>query len=270
MRIRIWISLLLIWSVQLVQAQFHQEGQRVELLLSNGKSVKGTITEHTDTQISIQSRKATRTYEKSDIKHINYIGTMESTALESESKTIAMQDYQMIAPNALAAKEGLSYRNISLLANQFSYGFNENWTLQFGFELFTIIVDSDVDSPILYLAPKYSFSLADQWTAAISVASFKWEDEFAFAPLAILSYGNTKHNVSAGIGSGYNDSDNESIYYLAFTTTMNNRISFLGEVYLQPRFYSVGVRIRLGKASSLDLTYVPGASIPIPTLSLAF
>lgn len=270
MRIRIWISLLLIWSVQLVQAQFHQEGQRVELLLSNGKSVKGTITEHTDTQISIQSSKATRTYEKSDIKHIEYLDAVETSPEDNEYLTIAMQDYQMAVPNALAAREGLSYRNIALVGNQFSYGFNKNWTLQFGFELLTsAFIDSG--DPILYLAPKYSFSLADQWTGALSVATFKWDKDIVLVPISTVTYGSTKHNVSAGFGFAANYEDNDEILpYLAFTTSMSKTISFVGEIYLKPVFVTAAIRIRLGKASSLDFTYVPGASFPIPTLSLAF
>lgn len=265
MNIRIISTLLLLCFAMMAKAQFSQAGQYVTVTLRDGRTFQGLIVESTDDILSLKYDDQTVDIDRNRITDIVYGMHSKDILPISELKDVplAMCDYHFLTPNALAAEHRLSYRNIYLFGQQFSYGFNDRFTLQFGTELASILIEgSDARVPVIYLSPKVSFAKSEKMTFAISPMTLFNDEGGLVGMTGIATYGDKVRNISFGTGrvipfEDFDDSDDHvNVLYTALTFPLSNRISFTSEIFLKPVFGHLStVRLRLGQSSSFDVGF---------------
>jgi len=127
--------ILILFSIG-IYAQFDQNIEHVKIYMKDGKVIRGIFKEMNSTEITYYLDGNTHTVKRSDVRKFS----INDSLTGGESVDKARRDYSdqyLFFQSALPTTKGqLTYKNYNVFVNQFSYGFNEHFSLSSGFETY--------------------------------------------------------------------------------------------------------------------------------------
>ena len=249
--------------------------------LTDGTNFFGKVLETTSTSVIMQTKSVPRI--EIPLAQIKEVDVIQSTNIKNGAYWFpnphATRYYY--SPSAISLKKGEGYyQNTYLFLNSVHYGVTNNISVGGGIEF----ISTFTGNPILYVTPKISFKVADQFYAGAGVllASLPDVDESgrgaAGIGYGIGTYGNAENNVTVGLGYGFirDEMAKQPVITISGMTRISKKASLVSENWIVPgtAFFSYGVRF-FGEKISVDLALVNNADIAqelpigIPFVSVA-
>jgi len=249
--------------------------------LTDGTNFFGKVLETTSTSVIMQTKSVPRI--EIPLAQIKEVDVIQSTNIKNGAYWFpnphATRYYY--SPSAISLKKGEGYyQNTYLFLNSVHYGVTNNISVGGGIEF----ISTFTGNPILYVTPKISFKVADQFYAGAGVllASLPDVDESgrgaAGIGYGIGTYGNAENNVTVGLGYGFirDEMAKQPVITISGMTRISKKASLVSENWIVPgtAFFSYGVRF-FGEKISVDLALVNNSDIAqelpigIPFVSVA-
>ncbi len=190
--------------------------------------------------------------------------------------------------SGLHLKKGeATYQNTYLFFHSFNWAVTDNLTLGISFELLSILFSGqskrnaiDFD-PIYVLTPQYTIQVHDNWRMGIGIMYGQVADIFENIAIGygLLTYGNSEHNATLGLGLGsfdygYYGTKSDLVVNLSGMTRITKHISLVTENWFYPKekdwgsteIFTYGMRF-IWETMSLDIALLNNnkiaSSIPI-------
>jgi len=249
--------------------------------LTDGTNFFGKVLETTSTSVIMQTKSVPRI--EIPLAQIKDVEVIQATNIKNGAYWFpnphATRYYY--SPSAISLKKGEGYyQNTYLFLNSVHYGITNNISVGGGIEF----ISTFSGYPIIYVTPKVSFKVADQFYAGAGVllASLPEIDEggrgAAGIGYGIGTYGNSENSVTVGLGYGFirDEMAKQPVITISGMTRISKKASLVSENWIVPgnAFFSYGVRF-FGEKISVDLALVNNADIAevlpigIPFVSVA-
>jgi hypothetical protein len=235
--------------------------------LTDGTSLFGKVLETTSTSVTIQTKSVPKL--EIPVGQIKNVEVIQSINIKGGSYWFpnphATRYY--FGPSAISLKKGEGYyQNTYLVLNSVQYGFTNNISVGAGIEF----ISTFSGDPIMYVTPKVSFKVANNFYAGAGVllATLPDVDESGRGAAGIAygigTYGNSENNVTVGLGYGFirDQLADQPIVTISGMTRISKKASLVSENWLVPgqSFFSYGVRF-FGEKLSVDLALVNSSDI---------
>lgn len=266
--------ILILFSIG-IYAQFDQNIEHVKIYMKDGKVIRGIFKEMNSTEITYYLDGNTHTVKRSDVRKFS----INDSLTGGESVDKARRDYSdqyLFFQSALPTTKGqLTYKNYNVFVNQFSYGFNEHFSLSSGFETVSFFVDEGF--PVLFFTPKLSVG-NDKLHYSLSTTMFVNGNDYAGIINANATYGDRKSNFTFGVSLPYNgdDIDNDLVYNINGMASAGDKLSFLLDAVIYNEFgfviFGGGIRYIADNGIAVDAAVVGIEDLdrPLPVLGLSF
>ncbi|OEK05773.1 hypothetical protein [Roseivirga misakiensis] len=241
------------------QTEEEKVNQSVIITLMDKSEITGELISENDQEIVIESNSlGLLTFQRAEIRKIIYLNADGKLPNPNPTR-------YFIGQSAYNLEKGEGYyQNIYGLVNLVSFGITDRFSVLAGTEIISLFNGA----PILLTNLKYGFPIAKNLRAAASFTYITSGGEFAgdlnLGSLnALLTYGNTEHNVTLGTGYALANGEinNTSILTIGGMTRLTNRLAFVSENYVlmgeNDALLSGGVRY-IAKKLTVDLLIFQG------------
>jgi len=281
MRVRNLIMILLLAIIlpvsQLNAQQTVSQNQTVEVRLNDGNILIGTIIQQDSEEITLSSSTfGEMTLSRSTIKSITPI--TKSTALSNSRYGFANPNpskYLLGSSSIPMEKGSVSFQSVWIFFNSFTYTPVEYFSITGGFEIISMFFGAS--GPYFYmLNPRVSFNVVDNLYIGGNIMYINsLKTTTTFSGLATLnanaSYGTADHNITAGLGWGWVESQfsTKPIITVAGMTRLTKGLGLVSENWMIPSLinetgyygiFSYGLRF-IGEKTTIDLAFINNPDI---------
>lgn len=247
-----------------------------QVVLNDGSTIAGRLTEINDREIVLQSATLGEVrLQKEKIKTMTVVSAIDEKKGELWFPNPNPSRY-ILGNSAIPMEKGSGYyQNTWIFINSFSYAFTKNISVSGGFEILSILAGGD-GPYAFFINPRVSFELADNFYAGGNILyanTIKTVEEFSgLATLnAFATYGNRNNNLTLAVGWGWAEGEFSArpVFSVSGMTRVSKRIGFITENWLIPGIgdnggyyglFSYGIRF-LGEKTSIDLAFVNNKDI---------
>lgn len=292
-RILCLLLVMLLITPSSVEAQ-DTEPETVEVKMKDGSTVIGELVIETADKLIVKT------------KTLGEITILKSTILEVKRlRSVNMVDgvywhenpnptRNLYGPTGYSLRKGEGYyQNILIFANQVSYGFTDQFTIGFGFEIISILAGANSfgDGPSIpgfTITPKYSIPIKkDKWNIGLGVLALHipGTDELFSAGIlyGVSTWGSRDNNFTLGFGFGITEGEftGKPTITLAANKRVGRRFGIVTENWFVPfgdeygSLFSFGFRY-IGERITWDFAlFGAGAAgefavSPLPLIGIAF
>ncbi|MBX2843591.1 MAG: hypothetical protein KTR26_17610 [Flammeovirgaceae bacterium] len=241
-----------------------------EIRLKNGSVFYGNIISHDQFEIIFSTDEIPSfSIERIKIKSIEQIDDLNQKRGEYWFPNPNSSRY-FVGSSAFGLKKGEGYyQNIYVFINSVNYGLTDYFSIGGGFESVSLFVGQ---LPGFFITPKINIPISKKLktAAGVMVIGYKAPDEEMQGlgiGYGIVSYGSRDHNISGGIGFGWNSQNfsETPVFTLSGMTRISRKVSLVSENWLLTNFdsgsiYSYGIRI-MGEKMSVDLGFWTNSDI---------
>ncbi len=235
----------MVFITAFIQAQDFNPGENVVVTLVDGSVIRGKFQSKTDKELVLSKGK-----ERIVILLEKILYYSDPDVVNEIPSTANYQDYAdqyTIFPSALPVEQKkIYYRNIDLFANIFSFGISERFSLNAGFESYSLLVG---ETPVLFVTPKVNLPVSDQVHFGIGTTALVFESELAGLLFGNVTIGSTRNNITLGLAYGYAEGEitDDPVVYLGYQVAISRKVSVLGEF--------IGVDLWDNAAGFFDLSF---------------
>jgi hypothetical protein len=174
---------------------------------------------------------------ESKIKSIDEAGKIkESSSSNSAWFRNPFATQGLFFPTGIGLKKGEgNYQNLMVGLNSVQYGITDNFSIGGGLEIITLVTTG---TPLaLYLQPKLSYSLSNNWHVSGGVYLFASGRNFSSnssiftLPFANLTYGNRDNNITVGTYISTQNGGGQLVL-IGGQIRAARKLAFVGELYL--------------------------------------
>ncbi|MCH8546379.1 MAG: hypothetical protein LAT54_06570 [Cryomorphaceae bacterium] len=258
--------------------QFNDTTKVYRVELNDGSVFFGTIIAR-DTEKLVLKTKVMPRVELShrDIKRMTEVKTTEYKKGKYWFANPHTSRY-LYSPSGFNLKKGEGYyQNTNLILNSFNVGVTDNITVGGGIELISTFVTLAFGEfqPIFFLTTKASVKIEDNLHIGggalyVNMPFYEYNQTSRTGSgiaYGIATYGNPDHNITAGLGWGFVQSEfSESpIITISGTSRFSERFAFISENWFIPvdgyyALYSYGVRF-IAESIAVDLAFINNPDI---------
>lgn len=237
-RLGVYLSMmLLLFSDQLIS----QETQTQKIYISkDGSEIIGILIDSTDQFITILNDKLGEIKIKSSdlVSSKLYIPTSPQNYIDPDDDddewfSPPVPSINFLNETAIGLKQGdLYYQNILLYGNKFGYGVTDHFSINAGFEWYSIV--NEGHAPILLIAPKYTFSNPDAVFhfgigSNILFNPNEFQNDWAGTIYAVSTIGDPDLNLTIGIGIAFFESyfSNTPAFQLGGVARLTKNFAFV-------------------------------------------
>ena len=250
------------------------EDQIVTITLSNKEKITGKVLRQDNTYLYLMVGSEKLTIPKKNILY-------HSIATQGEIKK---DDYRLYAdqyfltPSAIPVNKGeVYYRNIDLVGHLFSFGLTDQFSINAGFESYSIFVG---ETPVFIVTPKLNIPFKDTWRFGVGASSFIHEDDFGAFVFGNTTWGNKKNNFTIGLGIATDGEEvvDEPAFFAGYAFALSSRVSFYGDFISVPVFddddfdgiatFNIRVHFKGGIAFDIGAITNTGFDGAIPSLAV--
>ncbi|MFZ5941058.1 MAG: hypothetical protein ACOYXB_10850 [Bacteroidota bacterium] len=272
------VSAIFLLSALPVQAQNQTSrylNKYVEVTLNDGNILIGQITSDSEDEIVLQSA----TFGEMVISRKN-VSAIKNLEEKQASGKFGFENPNpskyLIGQSGIPMEKGsVSYQNVWIFLNSFTYSPVEFFSITGGFEIISMFFGAD--GPYFYmLNPKVNFKVIDRLYLGgniLYVNSIRTTTSFSgLATLnAFATYGTADYNATAGVGWGWVEGNfsQRPVITIAGMARVTKGLGFVSENWMIPglgedggyyRLYSLGLRF-ISQKSTIDLAFVNNADI---------
>jgi len=263
--------------------------ENVEVKMNDGSTVIGELVIETTDKLIVKT------------KALGEVTILKSTIIEIKKlRSINIVDgvywhenpnptRNLYGPTGYGLRKGEGYyQNILILLNQLSYGFTDQFTIGFGFEIISILagVNDSSDGPSIpgfTITPKYSIPIKkDKWNIGVGVLALHipGQDELFSAGIlyGVSTWGSRDNNFTLGMGFGITEREftGKPTITLAGNKRVGRRFGIVTENWFIPfgddyeTLFSFGLRY-IGERITWDFALfgnIEGVS-PLPLIGIA-
>lgn len=246
------------------------EGEVVTIEQKNGQLLVGTIVKITADEITVSiDQLGNQTFNKKDITKLHK-GIKNTSIITNTSEPYYF-------PTARTNGKGNHYyKNYFLFGNNFDFGITDYINLSFGFELASILLNSNNGIPIMQLGTKIQIPITDNFNMGFySRIAFNDEGSVLLAGIPI-TIGSKRTNISF-TPTLFRDNDFEENYMglaMAGSLALTDKIRLVSDVIIIEEgiinttlvefTFKNGFSILPGVAVSNDFSIVPNFALTIP------
>ena len=210
------------------QTNSYEKDQRVIVTMNNGAVYEGTVSNETDTELSLNTENANISLQKSELKKVELVNYEGDFLFRNSHGT-----RYFYSPTAIPLKKGEGYyQNMMLLANTANVGITDNISVGGGFEFISLIAGS----PIFTVNTKFGIKVSDKLHLGAGVRTIGVQGEFFTTPYAVATLGTAETNVSIASGANINfiEGTNFSLgpTVISASHRVSNRISLMTENWI--------------------------------------
>ena len=245
--------------------QIPPAGDKQMLILKDGSSLIGRITNISETEVEFETDMGEMTIAVDRIKEIK----------DLPASSLKGGKYWFPNPNRTRLFWGPTARNLYkgdgyffdlwVLFPGIAYGITDNIMVTGGV---SIVPGADAEDQLYYFSPKVGFAASDKWDVAFNFILFHlWDNSYYFG-MANTTYGTDDNSLSGGLGLAFTEDEvaDKPVATLGAEYRLARRISAVGETWFIPGETDSGALCILGlRLMGEQLTVDIGAGFAVET-----